>query len=85
MNNWNLERHTWYDSAKCYTYYAGETYDPDEDSFVKRKENKKGRVHKEEKNQIQHNLKNASCYIFSHNRNKSPQKKVTKDKLGIAA
>ena len=40
-------------------YYAGETYNPDEYSFVKRKENKKGRVHKQEKIQL-HNLKNAA-------------------------
>jgi len=42
-------------------YYVGETFDPYEDSFVKRKENKKGRVHKQEKYQL-HNLKNAAKF-----------------------
>jgi len=38
-------------------YYVGETFDPDEDSFVKKtKKNKKGIVHKHEKYQL-HNLK----------------------------
>jgi len=35
--------------------------DPDEDPFAKRKENKRGRVDKNEKNRIQ-NLKNAAKF-----------------------
>lgn len=75
---------------------AKPTDDPDEDPFAKRKENKRGRVDKNEKNRIQ-NLKNAAKFgaLPSHVQLAAtslpitgthvPQKKVTKDELGSVA
>ncbi|PNY01404.1 ribosome biogenesis regulatory family protein [Trifolium pratense] len=75
---------------------AKPTDDPDEDPFAKRRENKKGRVDKQEKNRVQ-NLRNAAKFgdLPSHVQlaatslpitgTQAVQKKVTKDELGNVA
>ncbi|KAK2393218.1 hypothetical protein P8452_15266 [Trifolium repens] len=75
---------------------AKPTDDPNEDPFAKRRENKKGRVDKQEKNRLQ-NLKNAAKFgdLPSHVQlaatslpitgTQAVQKKVTKDELGNVA
>ncbi|CAK8530301.1 unnamed protein product [Lathyrus sativus] len=75
---------------------AKPTDDPDEDPFAKRRENKKGRVDKQEKNRLQ-NLKNAAKFgaLPSHVQlaatslpitgTQAAPKKATKDELGNVA